>query len=92
MYVEPMSLHAGHFADLLWTVECLRRVITAMARPEYGHPLRILFHPHQCHISRDLDARFGRTGRQKSFHSVSLFEILWINVAEMALGSIMAVL
>ena len=38
-----------------------------MARSEYGHPFRILFHPFQCHMFGDLDARSGGTGRQLSF-------------------------
>lgn len=62
-----------------------------MARPEHGHPPRLLFHPYQCHMFRDLDARSGGTGKKQFLHQVSLGGLCtW--VAEPPLGSVMAVL
>ncbi len=65
--MEPMFPHARCIANITWTVERIRGTTAAMARSEYGYPFRILFHPFQCHMFRDLDARSGGTGRQLSF-------------------------
>lgn len=91
MYVEPIFPRARPLANLSWTVERVRGTTTAMARTKHGHPPRILFHPHQRHMLRGLDARFGGTGRQQFLHLVFL-DGLCTRVAEQALGSVMAVL
>lgn len=62
-----------------------------MACPKHGHPPRLSFHPYQCHMFRDLDARSGRTGKEQFLHQVFLGGLcIW--VAEPPLGSVVAVL
>ena len=43
-------------------MEWVRRTTAIMAGAEYGHLIRLLLHPVECHMFRAGDARFGRTG------------------------------
>ena len=43
-------------------MECVCRTSAAMAGTEYGYVAGILLHSHECYLSGDMDAGFGRTG------------------------------
>ena len=43
-------------------VEWLRTASAIMAGSEHGHIARILFHPVECDLPSNMDARFSRTG------------------------------
>lgn len=49
------------------TVELGRRALASMARPEHGHPHRLLLHPRQRRTARPVRARPSRAGMSASF-------------------------
>lgn len=50
-------------------VERGRRAPPAMACPEYGHSIGLLFHSLECHLPCYIHTRLGWPGRIKTFHS-----------------------
>lgn len=55
------------------SVECVRRTLADMGRSKYGHPAGLWLYSDERGISRDLDARLGRTSKFLSFLPVLIY-------------------